>query len=74
MQKMGTAMSPMAPAYSSLFMGKFEQKFLAILIKCMVGVFGCHFFMVWNHSLESFQCFVDPLNSFHPSSIVPGRS
>ena len=70
MQKMGTAMgSPMAPAYSSLFMGKLEQQFLASrdILPSVWLRFLDDIFMVWDHSLESLHCFVDALNSFHPS-------
>ena len=65
MQKMGTAMgSPMSPAYSSLFMGKLEQQFLASrdILPSVWLRFLDDIFMVWDHSLESLHCFGDALN------------
>ena len=66
MQRMGTAMgSPMAPSYTSLFMGKLEQDFLesrdyapSIWLRFFDGIF-----MVCDHYLESLHSFIDALNS-----------
>lgn len=70
LQKMGTAMgSPMAPAYASLFMGKFEHDFLQSMpIKPEIWLrFLDDIFMVWNDSMENLQIFIDKINNFHPS-------
>ena len=67
---MGTAVgSPMAPAYASLFMDKFEQDFIqsrSLGPSTWLRLLG-DIFMVWDHSLESLHSFIDALNSFHPS-------
>ena len=69
LQKMGTAMgSPMAPAFAALFMGKLEQDFLDTCeFKPEMWLrFLDDIFMLWCHSLDDLQKFVDSLNAFHP--------
>jgi hypothetical protein len=68
LQKMGTAMgSPMAPTYASLFMGKFEEEFInSINLKPTVWFrFLDDIFMIWDHSLEDLNTFIDNINKFH---------
>jgi len=69
-QIMGTAMgSPMAPSYASLFMGKLEKDFLqkekfnpSVWFRFLDDIF-----MIWNHSTEELEKFIDRLNHFHPT-------
>ena len=68
-QKMGTAMSSsMAPAYASLFMGKFEMDFMKICSEkqTLWLRFLDDIFMVWTHSLDKLHEFIKCLNNFHP--------
>jgi hypothetical protein len=70
LQKMGTAMgSPMAPAYASLFMGKLEKDFLKICEHkpTLWFRFLDDIFMIWDHSLEKLELFIEALNRFHPN-------
>ena len=70
LQKMGTAMgSPVAPAYASLFMGKFEEEFLANmeLIPTLWLRFLDDIFMLWDHSLEELNIFIKKINNAHPT-------
>ncbi|XP_053391470.1 uncharacterized protein LOC128554246 [Mercenaria mercenaria] len=70
LQKMGTAMgSSMAPSYASLFMGKLEKDFLHSRgVKPSLWLrFLDDIFMIWNHSLEELESFIDDLNKFHPN-------
>jgi len=69
-QIMGTAMgAAMAPAYASLFMGKFEQDFIETCqYKPTLWLrFLDDIFMLWDHSLEQLESFVKALNEFHES-------
>ena len=69
-QIMGTAMgSPMAPSYASLFIGKLEKEFLenenfkpTVWLRFLDDIF-----MIWNHSEEDLQKFINSLNNFHPT-------
>ena len=68
-QKMGTAMgSSIAPAYASLFMGKFEMDFMKICSEkpTLWLRFLDDIFMVWTHSLDKLHEFIKCLNNFHP--------
>ncbi|XP_060579543.1 uncharacterized protein LOC132736432 [Ruditapes philippinarum] len=70
LQKMGTAMgSPVAPAYAALFMGKFEEEFLkdSQLKPSLWLRFLDDIFMLWDHSLEELNTFIDKINNVHPS-------
>ena len=65
---MGTAMgSAMAPAYASIFMGKFENDFLnSQLLKPTVWFrFIDDIFLIWDHSYEELIEFIDSINMFH---------
>jgi hypothetical protein len=69
-QTMGTAMgSPFAPAYASLFMGKLEQDFLQTrqLKPTLWLRFLDDIFMIWDHSLDELNDFVQALNGLHSS-------
>ena len=69
-QIMGTPMgSLMAPSYASLFMGKLEKEFLenenfkpTVWLRFLDDIF-----MIWNHSEEDLQKFINSLNNFHPT-------
>ena len=68
-QRKGTAMgSSMAPAYASLFMGKFEMDFMKICSEkpTLWLRFLDDIFMVWTHSLDKLHEFIKCLNNFHP--------
>ena len=61
--------SPMAPAYASLFMGKLEKDFLKICEHkpTLWFRFLDDIFMIWDHSLEKLELFIEALNCFHPT-------
>ena len=66
---MGTAMgSSLAPAYASLFMGKFEMDFMKICLEKPTNWFRFldDIFMVWTHSIDKLHEFIKCLNNFHP--------
>ena len=67
--RIGTAMgSSIAPAYASLFMGKFEMDFMKICSEkpTLWLKFLDDIFMIWTHSLYKLHEFIKCLNNFHP--------
>ena len=67
---MGTAMgSPMAPAYAQLSMGKLEKDFIEICEHkpTLWFRFLDDIFMIWDHSLEKLELFIEALNRFTPA-------
>ena len=70
LQQMGTAMgSSMAPAYASLFMGKFETDFLNTCDKkpTLWFRFLDDIFLLWDHSLDDLHLLIDNINEYHPN-------
>ena len=61
--------SSMAPSYASLFMGKFEADFLksAALQPLIWYRFLDDIFLIWEHSKEELEKFIENLNKFHPT-------
>ena len=66
-QKLGTAMGTrLAPAYASLFMGKFEKDFLesSDVQPFLWFRFLDDIFMIWDDSEENLLNFLEKLNKF----------
>ena len=72
LQKHGTAMgTKMAPSFSNIFMGALEQTLLSSSPNHLIPLFWKRLiddiFLIWTHGEESFQSFIQHLNSFHPT-------
>ena len=72
LQKHGTAMgTKMAPSFANIFMGALEQSLLSSTPNKLVPLLWKRFiddiFLIWTHGAESFQSFIQHLNSFHPT-------
>jgi len=70
LQLWGTSMGKrFSPAYADIFMAHFEQKTLKNCSKLpeLYLRYLDDIFMIWIHSLEDFQNFLDVLNNSHPT-------
>jgi hypothetical protein len=69
LQKYGTAMgTKAAPSYASIFLGQFEQCFLASQSNkpLFLGRFLDDLFMVWLHGRRLLESFLHAMDNFHP--------